>query len=60
MHATRHRARPFDAFFTTKADGTGLGLAIAKSIVEAHHGAIGLKAGRGPGTTFCVSLPLPS
>jgi signal transduction histidine kinase len=37
--------------------GLGLGLAIAKSIVEAHGGAIGARSRPGRGSTFRFSLP---
>ena len=40
-----------------KPNGTGLGLAIAKSVVDAHRGAISFKTGR-TGTTFTITLPL--
>ncbi|UCG23227.1 MAG: HAMP domain-containing protein [Chloroflexota bacterium] len=39
---------------------SGLGLAIAKSIVEAHGGAISVAAPAGEGTSFIVSLPQAS
>lgn len=40
-----------------KTGGTGLGLAIAKSVVEAHQGAIDFHSTRA-GTTFTLQLPL--
>ncbi|MDD5439815.1 MAG: ATP-binding protein [Candidatus Omnitrophica bacterium] len=41
-----------------KISGIGLGLASAKSIVEAHKGALQLKSEPEKGSTFTVSLPL--
>ncbi|MGH9554010.1 MAG: sensor histidine kinase, partial [Terriglobales bacterium] len=38
--------------------GAGLGLAISKSIVEAHHGEIGVISEVGKGSTFWFRLPL--
>lgn len=41
-------------------DSTGYGLFIAKMIVDAHHGKIWVESeGRGQGSTFFVTLPLP-
>jgi two-component system sensor histidine kinase DctS len=53
------REHIFNAFFSTKDGGMGMGLAICRSIVEAHHGRIGLS--RDPelgGARFAVCLPL--
>lgn len=53
----------FDRFFRVKNEktryinGTGLGLAIVKSIVEAHHGTIGVDSVEGKGTCFSVFFP---
>ncbi len=45
---------------TDGIEGTGLGLAIVKSLVEAHHGKIGLKSRIGNGTTFYLTMPAAS
>ena len=52
-------AHVFEAFYSTKDGGMGMGLAICRSIVEAHHGEIGVD--RDPvlgGARFTVELPL--
>jgi two-component system sensor histidine kinase GlrK len=41
-------------------EGVGLGLAIARTIVEAHRGAIWVQDNRGGGSRFIVLLPLQS
>ena len=53
----------FDRFYRgdvarqQQAGESGLGLAIARSIVEAHGGAIGVESVLGKGTTFTIELP---
>lgn len=42
---------------SSETGGSGLGLAIAKSVIESHHGTIGVKSDFG-GTVFTVSLPI--
>ena len=51
------RGSVFDAFFSTRAEGMGMGLAISRTIVEAHHGRIGVESAPGARTTFRFTLP---
>ena len=55
-----HRAKIFDAFFTTKPEGvgTGIGLALCRTIVENHGGSLELSDPAGGGAAFLVRLPL--
>jgi two-component system sensor kinase FixL len=48
----------FDAFHTTKPGSMGLGLFVAKSIVQAHAGAIRAENNREGGATVSFTLPL--
>jgi signal transduction histidine kinase len=56
--------RVFDRFYRADASRqegegeSGLGLAIAKSIVEAHGGAISVASQVGRGTAFTIALPV--
>jgi CheY-like chemotaxis protein len=58
-----HQKRVFDKFFqvdssmTRRYEGAGIGLSIAKSIAEAHGGAIELQSAPGEGSTFSLVLP---
>lgn len=53
----------FDRFYQaggriSASGGFGLGLSSAKSIIDAHHGAIAVESRPGKGSTFTVTLPL--
>ncbi|MGA8619818.1 MAG: HAMP domain-containing sensor histidine kinase [Candidatus Sulfotelmatobacter sp.] len=51
--------RIFEKYYrgSVRAPGTGLGLALAKTILEAHHGRIGVESEPGTGSVFSFSLP---
>ena len=56
----KHQQRVFGLFerLDSSVEGTGIGLALVKRIVEVHGGQVWVEsAGRGQGTTVCVSLP---
>ena len=58
--ARENLGRLFEPFFTTKKNGTGLGLAISQRIAHEHRGNIQARSEINQGSTFTVSLPLPS
>jgi C4-dicarboxylate-specific signal transduction histidine kinase len=51
--------RAFESFFTTKEAGMGLGLSIARSILQAHGGAIRAERRKNGGMIFHLTLPAP-
>jgi signal transduction histidine kinase len=50
--------RVFEPFYSTKPDGMGMGLSIARSIVQAHGGAIWARNNPARGASFGFALPL--
>jgi|GEM_PF-1208295 len=47
----------FDPYFSNKPQGSGLGLAITLSIINKHHGRIGVHSAPDGGAVFSVYLP---
>ncbi len=47
----------FEAFYTTKMDGMGMGLSVARTIMEAHGGAIDAGTAPAGGAMFGLRLP---
>jgi signal transduction histidine kinase len=60
--SAENMSKIFDPFFTTKetGHGVGLGLAISYGIVQEHGGSITVESELEKGTTFTVSMPLPT
>lgn len=55
-----NESKIFDPFFTTKEQGTGLGLSIAHKVFKNHGGTLSMANNEGGGTTFIITLPLPT
>lgn len=61
--AAEHLPRLFERFYRPAdvrgrtAEGSGIGLALVRSLVEMHHGTIGVDSTPGQGTTVRVHLP---
>jgi signal transduction histidine kinase len=49
--------RVFNPLFTTKSGGMGLGLSICRSIIEGHHGRLGVVPNIPKGAVFQIALP---
>src|SRR6516162_8646805 len=58
--ARENLGRLFEPFFTTKKNGTELGLAISQRIAHEHQGTIQARSEINQGSTFSLSLPIPS
>jgi nitrogen fixation/metabolism regulation signal transduction histidine kinase len=55
---SRHLARIFTPFFTTRPEGTGLGLAVVQKIIHAHEGTVDVWSEPGQGFGATITLPL--
>lgn len=53
-----HRFRRGQSARAQRVDGSGLGLYLARSIVEAHHGVIGVSSEVDQGSIFWIALPI--
>lgn len=52
--------RIFDPYFTTRESGTGLGLPTVRRILAEHGGDVDVSSRVGRGTTFTLTLPVPT
>ncbi len=53
-------AKIFEPYFTTKSNGSGLGLTMVFKVVKEHMGEISVSSKKGKGTTFSITLPVPT
>lgn len=53
-------AKIFEPYFTTKDSGSGLGLTMVFKVIKEHQGEISVSSKKGEGTTFTVTLPVPT
>lgn len=51
------RFKQLDSGITKNHGGHGLGLSVVKAVLESLNGTIGVKSGKGEGSTFTVSVP---
>lgn len=50
----------FEPYFTTKSSGSGLGLTMVFKVIKEHQGEISVDSKLGEGTTFTITLPVPT
>ena len=61
-----HLPRLFERFYrvdksrSRRLGGTGLGLAIVKHVAQVHGGTVSVESEPGKGSTFTITIPLPS
>ena len=53
-------AKIFEPYFTTKETGSGLGLTMVFKVIKEHQGEISVDSKVGEGTTFTITLPVPT
>jgi signal transduction histidine kinase len=64
--AKSEQKRVFERFYRVSSDrsrktgGSGLGLSIAEAIAQAHHGSIQVQSELGKGSTFTITIRLPT
>jgi signal transduction histidine kinase len=54
------KVKIFEPYWTTKNMGTGLGLTLVYKIIRDHNGEIIVNSKEGEGTSFIITLPIPS